>query len=124
MPATDTWKKLSTEAVLKGYSSPIVTAYVGLGTSSFAVGGGDAVMGEVVGTGYARVPVSWTDFVADMSNSNVLIWTASGSWGTVTDVFVSNASQGGVVLLHDGVTSKAVTDGDTVTIDIGNLVLT
>lgn len=124
MPATDTWKKLSTEAVLKGYASPVATFFVGLGGNSFAVGANDIVVGETTGTGYERVPVQWTDFVANMTNSNVLLWTAGGAWGTVTDVFVSDAFQGGAVLLHDGVPSKNLSSGDTISIDIGNLILT
>lgn len=124
MPVTDTWKKLTTEAVLKGYPSPIVTAYVGLGTGSFAVGAGDIVIGEAIGIGYERIPVQWTDFVANMSNSAVLVWTAGGSWGTIQNVFVSAAFQGGTVLLYDPTASKMVASGDTITIDIGNLILT
>ena len=124
MAVTETWKKLATEAVMKGTSVPFSTAYIGLGGASFSVIAGDSPSGEIVGTGYARVPVQWTDFVADMRNSNSLLWSVGGSWSAVGAAFVSDSFQGGSVLMWDAFTTRSVSSGDTLTIDIGNFVLT
>lgn len=124
MAVTETWKKLTTEAVLKGVGAPFSATFVGLGTDSFGIGVGDVATGEVIGTGYERVPVQWTDFVADMTNSNLLLWSAGGSWGSVNHIFVSDSSQGGAVLLWASFGAKTIGSGGTVKVEIGNLTLT
>ena len=123
MAVTDTWKKLSTEAVLKGASIPFASVFIGLGGASFGVIAGDVPSGEITGTGYERVPVTWTDFVADMTNSNSLLWSVGSGW-SVGAAFVSDSSQGGVVLMYDTFSTISVTSGDKVAIDIGNFTLT
>ena len=51
--------------------------------------------------------------------------TASGSWGTLTDVFISDASSGGNVLAHDVMTTAlAVGSGGVVNIAVGELDIT
>jgi hypothetical protein len=121
---TDTWKKLSTEAVLKGAAVPFGSVFIGLGGASFSVVAGDSPSGEISGTGYERVPVQWTDFVADMRNSNVMLWSVGSGWSAVGAAFVSDSIQGGAVLLWDGFATRSVASGDKVSIDIGNFVLT
>jgi hypothetical protein len=124
MAVTETWKKLSTETVLKGYPVPFGSVFIGLGTASFGVIAGDLPTGEITGTGYERVPVTWTDFVADMTNSNTLLWSVGGGWSAVGAAFVSDSFQGGVVLMYDDFATRSVASGDKVAIDIGNFVLT
>jgi hypothetical protein len=124
MATTDTWKKISTEAVLKGTAVPFGSVFIGLGNASFSVIAGDAPSGEITGNGYERIPVQWTDFVADMTNSNILLWSAGSGWSAVGAAFVSDSFQGGSVLLWDGFATRTVNSGSTVRIDIGNFVLT
>jgi hypothetical protein len=124
MAVTDTWKKISTEALLKGASVPFGSVFIGLGGASFSVIAGDSPSGEIVGSGYERVPVQWTDFVANMKNSNTLLWSVGSGWSAVGAAFVSDSFQGGAVLLWDGFTTRSVASGDQVVIDIGNFTLT
>ena len=125
MSATDTWKSYSTEAVFNGIAVPVDTFYAGLGSSSFSVGVDDTTIGEITGSGYARVPVQWSDFVTDMSNTNTIVFAVSASWPPVEYVFIANASQGGRVLLYaDAGVAKTVVAGDTISISIGDLILT
>jgi len=124
MTVTETWKKLTTEAILKGIETPFAATYVGLGVASFGVLGGDSPSGEIIGTNYGRLPVQWTDFAADMTNSNTLLWNVGSAWGTVGAVFVSDSSQGGAVLCWDEVTNRIFTAGDVLVIEAGSLVLT
>jgi len=124
MAVTETWKYYSTMAVMKGVSLPFTTVYLGLGVSGFSVGAGDTAVGEVSGTGYARQPITWTDFVADMSNSGEILFAVTGPWGSVGAAFLSDASQGGKVIAYTTVTNTTVTSGDSIRVPVGNLVLT
>ena len=124
MAVTDTWKKISTEAVLKGTPVPFGSVFIGLGGASFGVIAGDLPSGEITGTGYERVPVQWTDFIADMTNSNALLWSVGSGWSAVGAAFVSDSSQGGTVLMWDTFGTRSVSSGDSVAIDVGNFTLT
>jgi len=123
MAVTDTWRRYTTEAVLKGSPVGAAVFYIGLGTTSFSVGTGDAAVGEIVGTGYARKAVQWSDFVGPMSNSNTIVFDVVGSWSPVGYAFIADASQGGSVLLYDSFTTVAVVAGDMLTINVGALTL-
>jgi hypothetical protein len=124
MSETEYWKKLSTEALLKGYTSPLTTVFVGLGTSSFSVGLDSTVIGEVTSSGYQRQPIQWSDFVDEMTNSNTILWGVTSAWPAVSRAFISDSSQGGKALLYGTFASKTFTSGDVAAIDIGNLRLT
>ncbi|NMC61668.1 MAG: hypothetical protein GYA55_00725 [SAR324 cluster bacterium] len=107
------------------YSAPS-KVYVGLATGVSEAG---VVTGEPSSGSYARVEVTnnATNFpnAVDGSKSNGTAITfpeATGSWGTLTHVFISDASSGGNVLLYSELTvSKAVDTGDTVSFAIGSL---
>ncbi len=124
MSETDYYKKLSTEAVLKGYSSPLSTVFVGLGTSGFAVLGDSSVIGEINSAGYRRQPIQWSDFLDEMSNTNAILWEVISAWPSVARVFISDSSQGGKALLYGTTPTKLFAVGDVAAIDIGNLRLT
>lgn len=110
------------------YSAP-ATVYVGLATGVTDAG---VVTGEPSTGSYARVAVTnnSTNFPAasDGSKSNgtkISFPEATGDWGTMTHVFISDADSGGNALLYSELTeSKAVGTGDTVSFAIGNLVFT
>lgn len=124
MAVTETWKEYSTEAVFKGEALLMDTFYVGLGGASFAVGTGDTATGEITGTGYARQPAQWSDFVSDMSNTNTMVFAVSASWPPAYYVFIADSAQGGRVLAYDNYAAKTVVPGDTISINPGALVLT
>ncbi len=124
MSETDYYKKLSTEAVLKGYSSPLSTVFVGLGTDAFEVMGDSTVIGEISSAGYQRQPIQWSDFVDEMSNLNTILWGVTSAWPPVERVFISDSAQGGKALLYGTTPAKLFAAGDVAAIDIGNLRLT
>lgn len=108
------------------YTAP-ATLFVGLSTTTITDAGGNIT--EPSGNGYARVSVTnnATNFPAASggakSNGTAITFpTATGSWGTVTDMFISDASSGGNILCHDVLAvAKAVTTNDTVSFAIGDL---
>lgn len=111
-------------------STPPATLYVGLSTSTITDAGGNIT--EPSGNGYARVAVTnnATNFPAASggakSNGTAITFPqASGSWGTVIDFFIADASSGGNILGYGTLTvSKAVTSGDTLSFAIGELDIT
>lgn len=100
--------------------------YVALYTAAPSDSGGGT---EVSGSGYARQSVTFaaaSSPAGTTSNTNTVSFTASGgSWGTITHIGIFDASTGGNLLWHGGLTaSKTVGDGDTIEFAIGNLDLT
>ena len=110
------------------YSAP-ATVYIGLATGVTDAG---VVTGEPSTGSYARVAVTnnSTNFPAASGGSKsngtkISFPEATGDWGAMTHVFISDADSGGNVLLYSELTdSKAVGTGDTVSFAIGNLVFT
>lgn len=106
------------------------TLYVGLSTTTVSDAGGNIT--EPSGNAYARVAVTnnATNFPAASGGAKangtaVTFPQASGSWGTVTDVFISDASSGGNIYAYGALTvSKAITSGDTAQFAIGDLDIT
>lgn len=107
------------------YTSP-TTVYAALFVSPTA---GDLEAGtltsEVSGGSYARTAVTFgASTNGSGSNSGAVTFpTASGSWGTITEVAIMDASTSGNVLYH-GTLSASVTiaSGDTFKFNIGQLV--
>lgn len=103
------------------FSAP-ATLYIGLSTTTITDAGGNIT--EPSGNGYARVSVTnnTTNFPnasgGSKSNGTAITFpTASGSWGTVVDFFIADASSSGNILGYGTLTtSKTVTNGDTVSI--------
>jgi hypothetical protein len=85
----------------------------------------DSVTGtEVSGGGYAREAVNFGAASGGVAtNSDAPTWTATGAnYGTVTHINLYTASSGGTRLFWSALNaSRVVNDGDTVTIEIGNL---
>ena len=110
-----------------GFSQP-TNLYVGLGTADFADTG--VWTNEVADSGaYARVNVnSWTVAAGAASNTGAITFTtATGSWGTVSDHFISDNSAhatGNMYYYGDLDSSVAVTTDDQVTYAIGDFDLT
>jgi len=123
MTVTNKWLEYVTESLLKGVDPTPSVFYLGLGVSSFTVDANDAAVGEITGTGYSRQPISWTDYLAPMTNSAAITFQVGGAWSSVGAAFVSNASQGGEVLLYDTFAAIPVTPGDSLKLDVGDLVL-
>lgn len=126
MPVSETWKKISLEATLKGYPIAYPQMYVGLGLSGFTLHGDDMANGEVIGIGYQRQLAQWTDFGADMRNADDLFFNVGGVWGSLAAIFISPSAQGGKVLIWDTFFPQitSLTAGDQVKISAGGIVLT
>lgn len=111
------------------YSAP-ATLYIGLSTTTITDAGGNIT--EPAGASYARVAVTnnATNFPAASggAKANGTAFTfpqATGSWGTVTDFFISDASSGGNILGYGALAvSKAISNGDTAAFAIGELDIT
>ena len=111
------------------YTAP-ATLYIGFSTTTITDAGGNIT--EPSGNNYSRIAVTnnATNFPAASggAKSNGVAFTsatASGSWGTLTDVFISDASSGGNVLAHDVMTTAlAVGSGGVVNIAVGELDIT
>ncbi len=107
--------------------SPI---HVGLSTTTITDAGGNIT--EPSGNNYSRVSVTnnATNFPAASggakSNGTAITFpTASGSWGTVIDFFISDAGSGGNILCYGTLTaSKTIGSGDTASFAIGELDIT
>lgn len=113
--------------------SPPSTFYIGVCTGGVAEDG--TITGEPSGNGYARVSVGNGDSNWDYSqvagvtkienHSAIAFAEATGSWGTITDVFIADASSGGNVLAFATLaSSKAIGSGDTLQFDAGDLEFT
>lgn len=106
------------------------TVYVGLSTTTITDAGGNIT--EPSGNAYARVAVTnnTTNFpnAASGAKSNgaaITFPTSSGSWGTVTDFFLSDASSGGNILGYGALTaSQSIGTNNTVSFGIGELDIT
>lgn len=104
------------------------TLYVGLCTGVSAAG---VISGEPSGNNYARVPLTnnSTNFPAASSGSKsngtlISFNVPSGSWGTLTYAFISDAASGNTNTKWFGaITSISPVSGDTVKINIGGAVI-
>lgn len=110
--------------------TPPTTFFVGVCTGGVSEGG--VVTGEPSGNAYARVSVgngsgNW-DYsqvagVTVVANHAAIAFSeATGSWGTITDVFIADAASGGNILAFATLdASKAIGSGDTLQFDAGDL---
>jgi hypothetical protein len=111
------------------FSAP-ANLYIGLSTTTITDAGGNIT--EPVGNNYSRVAVTnnTTNFpnASSGSKSNgtaITFAQASGSWGTIVDVFVADASSSGNVIAYGTLTaSKSVANLDTISFAIGDLTFT
>ncbi len=117
-----------------------LSAYTALSTIYIAVCTGGVTdagvaTGEPSGSSYARVAVANSSSGWDFSqvsgltkivnHAAVTFPQASGSWGTLTDVFLVDAATAGNVLAHATLaTPKAIGSGDTLQFNAGDLQFT
>lgn len=105
------------------YTKP-TTTYLALYTATPSDAGGGT---EVSGGSYARTAVTWgTASGGSISNSaDITFPTATGSWGTVTQVGLFDASTvGNLLWWGDLAASKTIANGDVFKVSTGNLTLT
>lgn len=97
--------------------------YVGLFTAAPGETGGGT---EVSGGSYVREAVTFTVSGNTATNSAAIEWpTATGTWGTITDVAVFDADTGGNMLVYASLTSsKTIASGDVLRIPAGDLDVT
>jgi hypothetical protein len=115
------------------YAKP--ATYVALCTAVIADGDTGSTITEPAGGAYARVQVNinggasptW-DLAAgttptEVDNTHAITWTtATASWGTIVAVAICDAATLGNLLVYDNaMVDKAVGDGDTAEIAIGDL---
>jgi hypothetical protein len=105
-------------ALLAGDASATPFTYLAVGTSSTAPAVTDTTLtAEITDTGLARVAGTVSRVTTTVANDSYRItttWTASGS-KTIEEVGVFNASSAGTMLSHALTTSKAVSNGETLT---------
>lgn len=110
------------------------TLYIGLSTTTITNAGGNIT--EPSGNGYARKAVTndtnnWNTAITESNKgkkTNKVAFEfaqATGSWGTITDWFIADASSGGNILAWGALgTSKSVTSGDIFRLAADAIVLT
>lgn len=106
--------------------------HIAVGTGTAGTDQDAGIANEVSGNNYSRVSVTrnQTNFPAAsggaISNGTAITFPqASGSWGTVTQVFIMDASTSGNLLAWGDLTvAKAVGANDTLSFAIGDLDLT
>ncbi len=104
--------------------------YLGLSTTTIADDGSNIT--EPSGNNYSRVSITnnstnWPNASGGAKANGVAFDfpQASGSWGTVIDFFLSDASSGGNIYAYGTLTvAKAVSSGDTLSFAIGELDIT
>lgn len=108
------------------------TVYIALSTAVFSASATGSAMTEVSGSGYTRVAVTnnstnWPA-AASGSKSNGAVFTfpaASGSWGTITSMYIVDAASGGNVLYGSDLTAtRTVNSGDTASFASGAIIVT
>lgn len=107
-------------------NSPV---YVGLSTTTINSDGTGAT--EPVGNAYARVAITNNDGLAHWSGAATSVLSnavainfpeSTGSWGTITYVFIADAITAGNILYYDVLSpSRAVAPNTTVYFAIGSL---
>jgi hypothetical protein len=92
--------------------------YLAVGTSSTAVAASQTTLGaEITDTGLARAAATVSRTTTNQTNDTLQLvkaWTATGS-KTVEEIGYFNASSGGVMGGRALTTSKALTNGETLT---------
>lgn len=119
------------DGVLGGTNySQAATVYLALSTADPTESGGS--IAEPSGNNYSRLAVTnnSTNWPAASSGAksngvDLTMATPSGTWGTVTNFAIFDASSGGNMLYYGALgTSKTINSGDTVVFSAGQIALT
>jgi len=100
------------------------TVYLGLSVASM---GEDASGTELSGSAYARQSMAFAAASGGSAATNATITfpTATGSWGTVAYWSIWDAASSGNMLIHGAFTaSKAITTGDILRVNSGDITVT
>lgn len=111
------------------YTTPGTSVYVGLikfyESATLEAG---TLTQEASGGSYARIQVTAWDAPSDGATQNtgaITFPTATGEWGNVSGVIISDAASAGNVLLHGSLTtSRDVKNGDVFKFNAGDLDIT
>ena len=111
------------------YTTPGTTVYVGLiKYYDAAVVEAGTLTEEASGGSYARVQVTAWDAASNGATQNtgaITFPTATGDWGGISGVIISDHASAGNVLLHGSLTSaRDVKDGDVFKFNAGDLDVT
>jgi hypothetical protein len=111
------------------YTSPGTTVYVGLiKYYDAAVVEAGTLTQEASGGSYARVQVTAWDAASNGATQNtgaITFPTATGDWGGISGVIISDHASAGNVLLHGSLTSaRDVKNGDVFKFNAGDLDVT
>lgn len=111
------------------FTTPGTSIYVGLiKYYDSAVVEAGTLTQEASGGSYARVQVTAWDAASDGATQNtgaITFPTATGNWGNVSGVIVSDAASAGNVLLHGSLTTaRDVKNGDVFKFNAGDLDIT
>jgi len=111
------------------WTTPSTSIHFGLATATIADSDTIADVTECAGNNYAREPVPASSFDAatagvNTNNTAITFDTPTGTWGTVTSLFIVNDLSGtaGDLLAYDNdnIVDQEPTTGDTVQIAIGD----
>ena len=123
--ATANANKLNDFLFGKTTYTPNTTYYIGLSTTTIKADGSG--IKEPVGAGYSRVAVtnnktSFTNSSGGILSNKIQIEfpESTSDWGTVTDVFISDAASGGNMLYFDKLTASRIVQPNTILLfDVG-----
>ena len=100
------------------YSVP-ASFFMGLSTTTISVTGSNAT--EPSGAAYARVEISndktnWTYASSGclLNSASVVFTESSGSWGTVTNIFLSDTLTSGSIWFYEALPSSKVVQTNTI----------
>jgi len=111
------------------FTTPGTSIYVGLiKYYDSAVVEAGTLTQEASGSAYTRIQVTAWDAASNGATQNtgaITFPTATGNWGNVSGVIVSDAASAGNVLLHGSLTTaRDVKNGDVFKFNIGDLDIT
>lgn len=116
MATTTYYVDLVTKYTALGQSVSVGTWHAGLWWASPRAEG--SLVGELAYPSYSRLPVTWA---TNLTNANLLQWTAGEDWGTISHFVLTNTATGVYVLAYQLVSISSVIAGSVIRVPIGNL---
>lgn len=119
MSATNYAKNQSLDLQFGGSSyTPPANYYMGLSTTTISSSGSNAT--EPVGASYARVQIpndkshfTYASSGCLVNSGSIAFPTSSGSWGTITNIFLSDASTSGSIWFYTVLGSPKIVQDNT-----------